>query len=753
MRTDGREKASGSAKYSADIFLPGMLHGKIVRSPLPHARIVGFDIAEASRVEGVKAIVTGHDCPRTLWGYLLRDQNILAWEKVRFVGDPVAAVAAETIEAAEEAARLVRVQYEPLPAVFTSQDALRQGAPLVHERSAEYKGLAGERSGNRMFNCAIRRGDIERAFATADLVVEDEFLGHIAHPTQLEPHASVTRLAADGTLEIWTATQSPFFVRNQVADVLGLPLERVRLIATHIGGGFGNKLIMCLEPICALLTLQTQAPVRIVMTREEEFETTITRHAIRTTIRTALDRSGNMIGRHVRLVLDKGAYADHGPNSASISTLQAVGPYRIEHIDVEAECIYTNKVPSGAYRAPTGPQVNFAVESHMDHIAGRLGVDPIDFRLQNALREGDLSPTGQRLRGVGLAETLQRARTASSWDSRHGRLNDGPTKRGIGVACGWWLTGGGITTARVKVLLDGRVQIQSGMEIGTGAFTSGVVKIVAEKLGLDEARIEAVRPDTVVTPYDPGSFGSRSLFMSGAAATLACEKLLAAIREIAAVRLGVAVDEIEIMNGVARGRTGKSTSFADLAKFAATRGEDLFAEAKYEIQPEVPKSNSSTLISHFHPAWLAPSFYTAVAEVEVDTETGRVQATRLIHVQDTGRVIDPVGVAGQIRGGVVQALGYALSEELVIEDGVVRNPNLLDYRVPTSVDVPPIEHILVEGVAPDGLVGSKGVGEAPIVAVSSAIANAFSNATRVRPHRLPLSPENVFWTLANGEES
>lgn len=751
MRSDGREKASGSAKYAADIRLPGMLHGKVVRSPLPHARIMGFDVAEASRISGVRAIVTGHDSPRTLWGYLLRDQNILAWEKVRFVGDPVAAVAADTIEAAEEAARLIRVQYEPLPALFSPQDAMRDGAPLIHERSAEYEGVAGERTGNRMFNCGIQRGDPALAFADADLVVEGEFFGHIAHPTQLEPHASVTRLAADGTLEIWTATQVPFFIRNQVAEVFGLPLDRVRLMATYVGGGFGNKLVMCLEPICALLTFKTQAPVRIVMTREEEFEATITRHAIRTTVRTALDRHGNMIGRHARLLLDKGAYADHGPNSASISTLQAVGPYRIGHLDIEAECIYTNKVPSGAYRAPTGPQVNFAVESHVDDIAARLGVDPIEFRLQNALREGDRSPTGQRLRGVSLVETLQRARQASRWNDR--RPNDGSTKRGIGVACGWWLTGGGTTSARVTVRPDGTVQVESGMEIGTGAFTSGVVKIVAEKLGIEESRVEAVLPDTGATPYDPGSFGSRSLFMSGSAATLACEKLLDVVRGFAAASFGVDETEIEIHGGVVRSRLDQSMSFADLAQYADTRGAVMSAEAKYDILPPASESTGSTLVSHYHPAWLSPSFFAAIAEVDVDTETGRVTAQHLMHVQDAGRVFDPVGVAGQIRGGMVQALGYALSEEVVIKDGVVQNPNLLDYRVPTPVDVPLIEHIVIGNVAPDGLLGSKGVGEAPIVAISSAIANAFFNATGVQAHRLPLSPENVFWTLSNGERS
>ncbi|HEU5169441.1 MAG TPA: xanthine dehydrogenase family protein molybdopterin-binding subunit, partial [Gemmatimonadales bacterium] len=504
-RLDAAGKVTGTAVYAADFALPGMLWGKVVRSREPHARIARLDMERARRMPGVRAVLAAADVPAVRYGGALKDETVFARDKVRYVGQPVAAVAAVTSEAAEAAAAAVEVTYEPLTPVLDLAAALAPGAPLVHEDWRAYTAIPIlHRDGNVCNRARIVTGDVERGWAEAHRVFEHRFTTAMVHQGYTEPRAAVAAWDSAGQVTVWSNTQLPFEIQNTLAEILEVPPGRIRVIVPGIGGGFGGKLRVGVEHFAALLARKAGRPVKVITTSEEELTAAYPRQGTIVELKTGVTRDGRITAKEGRIWFDTGAFAGSGPGVASVATLVLAGPYRIPNLFLEGYAVYTNKTNCGSYRAPSGPQANFAVESQMDIIADALGLDPLELRLRNIVREGDEGPTGQVLTAVGLEECLLRASKAIGWEDR----KPGPW-RGKGLACGWWTTTGGSSGVYVKVNPDGTVALNTGAaEIGTGALT-GAAQVLAEELGVDLDDIHVVSADTFATPFDFGAQGSR----------------------------------------------------------------------------------------------------------------------------------------------------------------------------------------------------------------------------------------------------
>src|SRR6266545_4770830 len=534
-RLDAYGKVTGRAVFGADFALPGMLHGKILRSTEPHARIVAIDVTRAAALPGVRAIITARDVPDVRYGGALKDETVFATDRVRYVGQPVAAVAATTPEAADAALAAIAVRYEPLPAVLDAEAAMTPGAPLVHEDWARYTAIPLlHREGNVCNRARIVAGDVERGFEEADRIFEHRFTTGMVHQGYTEPRAAVASWDTAGAVTVWSNTQLPFEVQNTLAEILELPPSKIRVIVTAIGGGFGGKLRVGVEHFAAFLARRTGRPVKLVTTTEEELIAAYPRQATTMELKTGVAANGRIIAKQGRIVFDTGAFAGSGPGVASVATLMLAGPYRIPNLLIEGDAVYTHKTNCGSYRAPSGPQANFACESQMDEIADALGIDPLELRLRNIVHEGDEGPTGQVLAGVGLEECLRRAAEAIGWKDRRPA-----TGRGKGLACGWWTTTGGSSGVFVKLTADGSLALNTGAaEIGTAALT-GAAQVLAEDLGVDLADITLVSADTFSTPFDFGAQGSRTAVAVGNACRAAVTDLKPRIFALAAAQLGV----------------------------------------------------------------------------------------------------------------------------------------------------------------------------------------------------------------------
>ena len=549
-RFDAPGKVTGTAVYAADFALPGMLYGRVLRSREPHARLVRLDTRRAPPVPGVRAVISAADVPEVLYGGAVKDEPVFARDVVRYVGQPVAAVAATTPEAAEAGLAAIEVGYEPLAPVLDLAAALAPGAPLVHQAWSSYTAIPIlHRAGNVCHRARIAVGDVERGWAEADRIFEHRFTTAMVHQGYTEPRAAVASWDSSGQVTIWSNTQLPFEVQNTLAEILAIAPSRIRVIVPGIGGAFGGKLRVGVEHFAALLARRCGRPVKVMTTSEEELTAAYPRQGAIVELKTGVTRDGRLTAKEGRIYFDTGAFAGSGPGVASVATLVLAGPYRIANLFVEGYAVYTNKTNCGSYRAPSGPQANFAVESQMDIMADALGLDPLELRLRNIVHEGDEGPTGQLLQGVGLEECLRRAADAIGWDDRR------PARgRGKGLACGWWTTTGGSSGVYVKINPDGTVALNTGAaEIGTAALT-GAAQVLAEELAIDLADISVVSADTFATPFDFGAQGSRTAFAVGNACRAAASELRGKIFSQAAAQLGVPPERLELRDKHVVGR-------------------------------------------------------------------------------------------------------------------------------------------------------------------------------------------------------
>ena len=742
VRKDAVEKVTGAAKYVSDVRVPGMLFGKVLRSPIPHGRIVRIDASRALALEGVVAVLTGEDLRAhdPYWGLYFRDRPVIALDKVRYAGEPVAAVAAEDEYTAEEALDLIDVDYDPLPFVTDPEAALAPDAPLVHERfdlleDFYFKGKANPVPGTNIFQRFVyEHGDVDAALATADRVFEDTFRFPMVYHYALEPHTVIAAFEGDG-LKVWSCAQAPSAVQKVLARLFRLPQARVRVIVPYVGGGFGSKASVKIDPLVAALAWKAGRPVRVRFSVEESM-LTCRRLAARCTIRTGVKADGTIVAKTARFVMDGGAYADTGPAVAIKAANRCIGPYRIPNLRLESLAVYTNTVPGAAFRSIGGPQAVWAAESHMDVIAEGLGMDPIELRYRNLVRKGEPIRPDLRPLDVDLGEALGIVTEALSRPDAAG--GGPPAARGIALAA----TDPGafvLTSATVRLEVDGSALVlASSVEIGQGVRTV-LAEVAAEALGLSLDAVTVATPDTLTTPFDWGTGASRSTVVVGLAVQEAARDVARQVTDLAVEILGMEREAVRLADGgVTDGR--RSVSFHDL--FHAAFGIDTGEIVGHALL--TPRSFGGRLAQ-------APAFWETAAggcTVTVDPDTGQVRVKRYVSVAEVGRVLNRKAAEGQDEGAAVQGLGHALYEELLYQDGQPINATLMDYHVPTIDEVPEeFVTVLLESGDGPGPRGARGMGEGGILPIAPAIANAIARAYGVRIRELPLTPERVWRAL------
>ena len=740
-RTDAVDRVTGKAVYGEDVRLPRMIYGVLVRSTRPHAKLLSVDVGEALRLPGVKAIVTGRDTEMGYFGYEVRDLRIFALDKVRYVGEPIAAVAATTPDIAREAAARVKIVYEDLPAVFDPEAALADGAPLVHDSLDGYEiDWETERGGNLCYQVEIGDGDVGQGFAESDRIVEGTYETPVGHPGSIEPHSATAVADSAGRVTIWTSTQKPFAFRSYLAQALKRSISSFRVVPTSIGGGFGGKLFPCVEPYVVLLAERSGLPVQMTLTREEEMAATLGRHPSRIRLRTGVRNDGTLVAHEVRMLFNTGAFGPYGPNTAALGSLMATGPYRIPNLKVTGLIAYTNTPPNGSVRCPSGPQLAFALETHLDRVARAIGMDPLALRLRNAWQNGDTTCTGQVLDSVSITECLEKAAAAIDWHEPR------PPGVGRGLACNWWVSGTWGTQTLIESNEDGTFRLISGcVDMGTGGLSSAVLQLASAGLGVPVDAIQLVRGDTDTLPWDHGHGGSRMTFTIGRSAYEAAGHLRQQILEEASEYLEASADDL-VLEGdrvFVRGAEFHSVPLATICYDRHKKHGGPMVGVSSVLDEAPPTTRP-------HPigAFPAPSFCAHAVELAVDDATGEIRVTRYAAAHDVGKAINPTGCEGQIEGGVVMGLGLALMEELRESGGKVQNPNFADYLLLTAEDAPPITTILVEKPATEGPFGVKGVGEPPIAPPTGAVANALAELLQVDVKRLPLTPEEVTSLIA-----
>ena len=726
-RVDGLAKVTGTARYVADQTIPGMISGRLVHSTRSHARILGIDTAAARALPGVHAVITGEDVGQYLYGRRMKDMPVLARGVVRYSGERLAAVAAETEEIARHAADLIDVTYEDLPAVLDVTGALDPDAPLLHPDFNTYRGVRPLSEPSNAYQWTVNdRGDLDAGFAEADIIVEGEYETQRHHQAYLEPHASVVSIDG-GRAHVWTNTKVPQNIRDDLAATVGIPRDDIVLHHSHIGGDFGGKGTPLDLPVCYFLARAAGRPVRMVADYIEEFLAGSPRHATRTRLRTGVMRDGSIRAHHVRFFVNSGAYAAYKPAGVIGGAPRAAGPYRIPNTRIESIHVYTNTVPGGHMRAPGSPQAVFALESHLDEIARRLGIDPLDFRMRNLIEDGEETAWGQRFEHVRVKETLEAAADAAGYGEPRAPFV------GRGIAIGDHGSGGGIGNAEIALEPGGGVVLGTAIfDQGSGTHTT-LQQVVAEELRTPLHRIRLEVWDTDGTVDDSGIGGSRATRVNTTVAYQAAQDARRRLVRLAAERLGepeaaITLDGDEIR---VEGHT------------QALRWPELLAEWEERVVGRAYLEDTEPV--------RVTGFVAQIAEVEVDPETGEVRVLGLTTAHDVGRVLNPVGHQGQINGGVVQGLGYALMEELTVEDGRVATLSFGDYKIPTSLDIPELRTVLLESEAGVGPYAIKGIGETPNVPVAAAIANAVADAAGVRIADLPLTSEKVYRALRDHE--
>ena len=738
-RPDVLGKVTGGARYAGDLNLAGMLHMKLKRSTVAHANIRRIDVSKALAYPGVKAVLTHENVPRVLHygsphprsASLACDQYILD-RKVRYWGEGVAAVAAVSEEIAEEALDLIEVEYEELPAAFTVEQAMAPGAPAIHQRKDN---LVAD-------PVLVKRGDVERGFKEADLIIEGMYEMGRPTPAYMEPNVCVCKWDydsdSDGKLTIWISTQTPFMVRGILAEVLGLPHTKVKVLVDHMGGGFGAKQdLFQAEFLCALLAKETRRPVRLEYTRKETFLGGRSRHPAKVWLKQGFKKDGTITARQARVIMNSGAYASHGPGVTAVGTAALTSLYRCENLLLEGKAVYTNTPIAGAYRGYGVVQTYYALDIQMDEAAEKLGMDPAMLKLKNAVREGDLAPSGHPIVGHGLEDCIRRGMEEAK-KIRGRSPNQDHIRRGWGMGCEMHGSSAypGIKeqgNATVRMNEDGTVQLFTGATgLGTGAHTA-LAQVVAEELGVRFEDVSVVHGDTDVVPWDIGAFASHTTYMGGRAAQMAATEVKKHVLAKAAEKLEAAPGDLEIRQSV-----------------ISVKGSDRRISVRDAVAPARGVPSAQLIASATYTPTKSYSFAAHFVEVQVDTQTGQIDVLQVVAVHELGKVIHPVAAAGQIEGGIQQGIGHTLTEDYVIDEKTGRslNAGFVDYKMPLSLDMPPIRTIMLE-TAPDpgGPFGAKGVGEDPIIAIGPAIANAVFDAIGVRFRHYPITPDQVVQAL------
>lgn len=744
-RVDAVVKATGEAKYAGDLSLPGMLHGKMVRSPYPHARIRHIDTSQAKRLSGVRAVVAGKDTIGFKAGGISAqgDEPYLALDKVRFIGDAVAAVAAIDEETAEEALDLIRVEYDELPAVVDPLAAMREDTPLIHDHAPR----------NISFKTDLSYGDVDQAFRECDYAREDRFETTPIRHGFLEPHAALAVWDHSGRVSFWGSKQSPYFTYRNLAKALNVPLSRVRVIQPYIGGGFGGKNEMFnVDFSAALLARKTGKPVRIVVSQEEVLFAYRQRHPTVIDLKTGFKKDGTILALEAHIIADGGAYLSIGALSLYLMCAFFCMPYRLPNMRAKGYRVYTNTQPSCAMRGHGVPQSRFAAEVQLDLAAKELGIDPVDLRLKNALTPGETTPNGFKITSCGLEESIVAAkRIITGWRKQRPK-DDGRKKRGIGIGCYGYVSGprmAGHNTAGavIKVHEDGGISLSTGStDVGQGSDTV-LSQIAAEVLGV---RLEDIRygmVDSDITPLDPGTFGSRVTFVTGNAVRIAAEDARGQLAEVAANALEANPRDIMFKDRkvYVAGSPDRSMPFSKLVKIAQYSGTGKTILGRGYWAPEgLEVPNFETGRGNMSAAY---SFGTQVAEVEVDTETGFTKVTRMAMVHDCGQPLNEMLMEGQLEGSAIGGVGHTLMEEIVRKEGQTMNPSFLDYRMPSTLDACPLEILHTDTYDEMGPFGAKESGEGIQVAVVPAIVNGIHDAMGVAFKRIPVTPVMVLDAL------
>ena len=716
-KVDGPELVTGRGIFAEDVRLPGMLYGRVLHSSHPHARILRIDASRARKLEGVIDVITSSETP---------GMSLFAAKEACYEGQKIAAVAAEDPDIAEDALELIRVDYEVLPAVVDPAAAMAHDAPRA--RLDVPPGDVTDGQGRKLPNVTAHRdfveGDVDKAFAASDVIVEAEYETPFFHQTYIEPNVATARLEPDGRITIWTACQGIFSIRDSVAGALKMPHGRIRVIGTKIGGGFGAKNGVFVESHAALLAKRTGRPVQIVMDREEEFRDGKPAPGCLTRLKLGAKSDGAMTAIEGRIVWDGGWTGGGGaPNRLK-------GPYRLSNVKLEGYAVRTNKPSPGAYRAPGSPQTAFAIESTVDLLALKLGMDPVELRLKNAVGVGDPSLGGTPLPRDWFKDTLKKTAEAARWGKRRLKRH-----QGRGIACGEWTNGSGPSNAFITVGEDGSVSLLTGQMDINGLHTA-LAQIVAEELRVKPEKVTVTQGDTDMVPYTTLSAGSMAAYSAGTAARQAGQEARKRVLEVASEMLEAPIEKLELTQEGVRviGSPDRSAALSVLAASARrTRGGPLSGQSVLGGLPTFP------------------SYSVDIATVEVDPDTGQVRLIDLVIGQDVGRSLNPTLVEGQMQGGATQAMGFGMMEGYRYDgDGKLLNPNLLDYPIPTALDIPQIRTVIVEASSPEGPYGAKGVGEPPIIPGAAAIANAIHDAVGARVTELPTTPERVLTAIQAG---
>jgi CO/xanthine dehydrogenase Mo-binding subunit len=725
-RTDNIGKVTGEARYTSDVLLPGTLWAKTLRSPYSHARILRIDTSRAETAPGVRAVITGKDTRGILYGRRYQDISVLAQDKVRFQGERVAAIAADTLEQAEHAVDLIQVDYEELPAVFDPLAAAKPDAPIIHPNLHTYKGLPKPIDGptNVFVHELFTRGDVAEGFAQSDVIVENTFTVARVHQAFLEPHCCLVWIDDEGRIQMWSPNKVPHGLKESMSNAFRIEKEKIRVNPVAIGGDFGGKGAPIDEPICYLLALRSGRPVKMVMEYREEFIAGAPRHAGVILFKTGVKRDGTMVAHEMDAYLDAGAYGGFRPGAVVGGISHAVGCYRAQHARIATSRVYTNNLPGGQMRAPGEPQAFFAGESHIDCVARKLGMDPFEFRQKNLMEDGDVTLTGGRYEEIKAKETLNAAVKAAGYDAPKAKYV------GRGIAMGYRGPGGGSTSLKVSLNHDGSIVIHTSLfEQGTSTYTT-MRQTTAEELSCDpeDIRIEILDTDSGVAS-DSGIGGSRGTRVTSGAAYQAARAAKESLFNLSEKLLGWSKADMTLAGKeIIHKKTQKRQRWGELLSAA---GRAIDGESFNQDEERSPVT----------------AFAAQVAEVSVDPETGEVKLRRITTAHDTGVIMNPIGHQGQIDGGVVQGLGYGMIEYLPVQDGRVEVAHFGEYKIPNVKDIPPLKTVLLESESGVGPYKVKGIGENPISPVAPAIANAIEDAVGVRIRDLPITAEKIYRAL------
>lgn len=759
-RVDGLDKVTGYAKYVDDLKMPGMLYAKIKTSPYAHARIIKVDTSKAEALEGVKAVITGKDVPNRV-GLYLEDKTFLATDKVRFIGEPVAAVAAVTPEIAEEAVELIEVEYEELPAVFSAMDAIKHDAPLIHEDLGNYKygSIFFPKPGTNISNhYKIRKGDIEKGFAEADYIMENEFyVPHIQH-APIENHSVIALTEPSGKVTVWSSCQSPYAVRKALSVAFNLPLNKIRVISPAVGGGFGGKAGTTLEGITIPLSQKCMGrPVKLTYTREEDMVCSFVRQGCLARIKTGVKKDGRIVAEENTFYWEGGAYTEYGVNITRAGGYASTGPYDIPNVKADSYCVYTNQPVGGPYRGFGMSEIHFAIEQNLDMVAAELGIDPVEFRKINAIKEGGHTVTGQQLFNVGITKCIEAVEKDIEWGKKE--KPSGPNKvRGKGIACMYKAPSqpnNVASSALIKINEDGTANLLvTAMDIGQGSNTA-LAQIAAEVLTIPVEKISVVTGDTDVTPYEWQTVASRITYCAGNAVKKAAEDAKEQMLKLASIGLGLPAEYLELRDEyvVSKIYPDRKISIADLA-LGLTMPDGsgihgpIIGRGSF-IPPNVRNTDKETGQGEKPVAFW--TFGAQAVDIEIDLETGQIEVLKVAAAYDVGKAINPQLCQAQIEGGIVQGLGSALLEHQIMNKGKVLNPNFVDYKIPAVRDVPEMIVRIIEVPEETGPYGARGVGEPAMVPTAPAIANAIYNALGIRINSLPLTAEKVLYAIKNNK--